>query len=181
MFFGSGIRAPGPPLVTARTRDAEFRKKSQMFCELLPRVTHRVSAIESSILAKVGRGDARQPPLDRRSRIFDAISVFICIGSSTSPIGREQEPRVGVGVEAGSLARDVVGDDEIDLLRRELAARARTGIAGLGGETDEQRRPVRPSRVPELREDVGRAHQASSSSGPSDLAIFADAGPRSGM
>ena len=54
-------------------------------------------------------------------------------------VGGNEERGIGVGVEPGVGARDVVGDDQIDLLRREFLSRAWTRVARLRGKADKNR------------------------------------------
>jgi hypothetical protein len=72
------------------------------------------------------------------------------------PVSIEQADDVRVRAEAGARGGHVVGDDEIEPLRLELATRLGRHVVRLGGEADEEPAPL-PRR--EAGEDVGGALQ----------------------
>ena len=76
-----------------------------------------------------------------RSRSRAATSPFASSGSSsTSPPGQTSHDRVAVALEAGVGARDVVRDDQVAALARELAARRLDHVVALGREAHDDAR-----------------------------------------
>ena len=82
--------------------------------------------------------------------------AFAARGTCVAARGGDDRDLVVGGVEADVRARDVVDDDRVDPLARELVAPVvQRALAVLGGEADE--RLVGPARRREAREDVRRA------------------------
>src|SRR5690606_38840864 len=69
----------------------------------------------------------------------------------------EHEQRIVVALEPAALHADAVGADQVQALALQLGARIGFDVAGLGGETDNQRRARRAGR--HVGKDVGGAHQ----------------------
>ncbi len=91
--------------------------------------------------------------------------------------GTDDGDLVGVDVEPGVRTRDVVGDDEVDVLPLALRRRARDDVVGFGGEADEQRSAARRQPpLAELGEDVGRLLAAPASASRSPFGTFCGAG-----
>ena len=139
-------------------------------------------------IARVGHGAHRRrrrgaatPSSARRDRAAAATSALDISGSDSSPSGATKRDVIGVDVEAGAGRGDVVGDDEIDALGDELAARGGLRVAGLRREADEHgMRPV-AAPAPELGEDVRRPLERRASRAPAFcFSSFSRAGPPAG-
>ena len=96
-----------------------------------------------------------------RSRISEASAVFGPQRRSTSsPSGADERRGVGLDVEAGVLPRDVVGDDQVDLLATQLLrGRARRGSPLSAAKPTSTGAAAPPRARAELGEDVRRAHE----------------------
>src|SRR5436189_3484829 len=111
-----------------------------MLRQLLPRITHRTSNIG---YRSSDSGERSSDGGNAVKQLFHAIQDLRCkLGLELErlldlAVGRDENRGIGVGVEAGVFARNVVGDDQVYLLGRELLPGARARVAGLGGEADQ--------------------------------------------
>src|SRR3546814_6879601 len=97
----------------------------------------------------------RRPP---RSTRTDTLVPYTTLFRST--VGAHQMHRVvGAAEGAGALAH-LVGDDPVAALGGQLPAGVRQQVLGLGGEADDQARPLVP-RGGEAGQDVGIAGERS--------------------
>ena len=187
MIDGRCSGAADQRAIGADAGDAELGEEPQVFGQLLTRLTHRPSPLSSSA-HRSSLAICRIGPSHTRTRATSA-SARRDRGSATPArvfelqrlldfaVGGDEHGGVGLGVEAGAGARDVVGDDQVDVLGGELLARARARVAGLGGEADEQRAwRGRRGRVPSSARMSGVRTNVRVS-GPSVLAILRRRGP----
>ena len=96
-----------------------------------------------------------------RSRMRPAISCFDCNGSSIASSCEINRGGVRINLESRIGARDVVGDDEIDLFARQFLTRVRNHVVCFSGEPDEQRTMAADSQLAHGRDRQG--YRASSS------------------
>src|SRR5262245_47421161 len=90
---------------------------------------------------------------ERAGAIEDAIGDLLLRQKRQAldaPVARQQHHAVGVGAEARARFADVVGDDEVAPLLRQLLSGVALDVFGFGGEADHYRRPPL-----ELGQDVG--------------------------
>ena len=117
-------RRVAPGRIAADAGDAELRGEPQMFGELI--AVHRYASIGvRRRLARCRDGSS----VSTRSRIAAATRAFACSGSVSAPSAPTMRHCVGVDVEAGVRARDVVGDDQVDVLRSRFAVARADDVA----------------------------------------------------
>ena len=119
-----------------------------------------------------GRRDAARPSAARRtsSRMRSASSRFER-ERHVAPLAVAPQQHHGVRLAAEARARrgHVVGHDQVEVLRRELLARVREQVLGLGREADQE--PARPWPRPSAFRMSG-VRTSSSRSGPSVFLSF---------
>src|SRR5919197_1633588 len=149
---GKSSRIRWPSLIRQRTQRRSVSSGACSTRARLPTSACTVSAA-SVVSTRSLPGSLTQqllrPIYDRRGD-----SVFRRLRDSLFSARGDEHDLVLVGVEADVRARDVVVDDEVDMLPLELRARAREAVGSrFGGEADEHL-AVRPSLAERLQ-DVG--------------------------
>ena len=124
MRFTTGVAQAFRPACT-RTAFSEAGLKACTTPESRP---------QPDVLA-ISRGTRRST----RSRIVAAMRALLCSGSDSAPSGPTIVTALVVDVESRIRARDVVGDDEIDVLPLALGGGARHDVFRFGRESDQQR------------------------------------------
>src|ERR1700690_1979304 len=94
--------------------------------------------------------------LNLEGLVEDAVS-YIELGhfreGDIAAVSKEQRDDICIGIKASALLGDVVCDDHIGALARELSAGVVSDVTSLCGESDEDAGAM---LAPELGEDIGR-------------------------